>query len=1078
MTDRVVRYLGGNPEFDLGIPELREVAGQLLTGSVTDRGRRVVLAVLRDHDDEGLGRLLEDSQLRRLLTQEIPQEHALGPELEQLFADRLDAAGQVRTDVQPPLPFSPGLLRQTLSGIGIRDELTPQVLERVREALEYYTPDVRDEVAALSPVQQARARWWLAGVRVAMFDRLAGQGISRPGHEHAVRALDDMLNLLFALAARRIPDAAALRDLTVTPPASLAPQLREALTHSAPAAPDEERSEGFADQPRGQDQGFAARMRQAFLDEIREHKEDLVDGKGSAEHADPANLYPMEHIQQLADLARQWLIDVYGSFLQRSPRLVTAEPGAESGIFDQFAYQEWEWRQPDWNEEKGRESARWLLRHFIDRTNGAPARVAAEHGALVSIRQRPFNRETSIAWDVMENLVRDQELLGVLSDIARGWEGKTLEVEHKIFFSVFRDRGNEAEDLTDKAQTLAHEALHGVTSPKYHEHAETLADSEAHTLIEGVTSLLTEVALARLVSRLPDQTFYEVLRQALYAGYVTDDSMVELNVLSLRYASYTQGMRLISLVGFENLLAAYFLGLNDRIAGPGDAGPDATAEPLAPPADVATPAEPPAEVPPPPPVVPPVTSIQDRLATYRGDAIRYAGQQNLSPLSGMTRQGMNDGLAAVLGQARRQPGEPPLGPDWNAHVSDGLRLLPPTSGAPVHAQLIPGIGPATLSAGQEFTATGPVSGHTGWAAPGDVFAIIEIIGTNISRLTGRDGAVMFSPGTRFRVRGIAEAADGGRVINLEPAPRASAAVLLAGDQVQAGVGAPLALALAPGFVWLNEQRGLAVPDDTLPRDWRAAEPGNGRDYAVHLTRGTIVMADRTVVGVQYGWVRRGDDLVHATHGVMLRAADASLVRLTPRQLGGHSVNLAQETQLAPDDVLRWLRDHGAIAGPVPGLPAGPGWQQVADVSGGMRWMWNSPGPMQGLPPGLVRGFASGAGMRCLLDTLSQLVRPTLPPGQRDQMNTDYLAARLGERLPGGNEALQALLAGETIDVWSALPTFLEMYPVRVQIFQFGPHVVAERGPESGFPLVLRSPDGSVDMTPRYLPNGSSSIGGK
>src|SRR5260370_18773998 len=84
------------------------------------------------------------------------------------------------------------------------------------------------------------------------------------------------------------------------------------------------------------------------------------------------------------------------------------------------------------------------------------------------------------------------------------------------------------------------------------------------------------------------------------------------------------------------------------------------------------------------------------------------------------------------------------------------------------------------------------------------------------------------------------------------------------------------------------------------------------------------------------------------------------------------------------------------------------------------------------------------------------------------MNTDYLAARLGERLPGGNEALQALLAGETIDVWSALPTFLEMYPVRVQIFQFGPHVVAERGPESGFPLVLRSPDGSVDMTPRYL----------
>jgi Papain fold toxin 1, glutamine deamidase len=1069
MTDRVVRYLGGNPEFDLGIPELREVAGQLLTGPVTDRGRRVVLAVLRDHDDAVLGRLLEDGHLRRLLTQEIPQEHALGPELERLFADRLDATGQVRTDVQPPLPFSPGLLRETLSGIGIRDELTPHLLKRVHEALEYYSPDVRDRVVALSPIQHARARWWLVGVRVAMYDWLAGQGISRPDQEHSVRGLDDMLNLLFALGASRIPDAAALSDLTVTPPASLAPQLLEALTRPAPAAPDEQRSEGFVDQPRGQDQGFAVRMRQAFLDEIREHNEDLVDGKGSAEHADPANLYPMEHIQQLADLARQWLIDVYGSFLQRSPRLVTAEPGAESGIFDQFAYQEWEWRQPDWNEEKSRESARWLLRHFMDRTNGAPARVAAEHGALLSFRQRPFNRETSIAWDVMENLVRDQELLGVFSDIARGWEGKTLELEHKIFFSVFRDRGNEAEDLTDKTQTLAHEALHGFTAPEYHEHAEALADGEAHTLIEGVTSLLTEVAIARLVSRLPDQAFYEVLRQALFADYVTDDSMVEFNPLPIRYASYTQAMRLISLVGFENLLAAYFLGLNDRIAGPdsasspGDVGPDAAAEPLAPPADVPTPAEVP-----PLPVVPPVTSIEVRLAAYREDAIRFAGQQNLSPLGGMTEQGMYDGLAAVFGEAGRQPGEPPLGPEWNAHVSDGLRLLPPASGGPVHARLIPGTGPATLSRGQEFTATGPVSGHTGRAAPGDVFTIIEVIGTSISRLTGRDGAVMFRPGTRFRVRSIAEAADGGRVINLEPARMVPAAVPLAGDQAQAGAGAPLALALAPGFAWLDEQRGLAVPDDTLLPDWRAAEPGNGRDYAVHLTRGTIVMADRTVAGVQYGWVRRGDDLVHATHGVMLRAADASLVRLTPRQLGGLSVNLAQETQLAPDDVLGWLRDHGAIAGPVPGLPTGPGWQQVADVSGGTRWTWNGPGLMQGIPPGLVRGFASGVGMLCLLDALSQLVRPTRPPEERGQMNTDYLKKRLGPLLPGGNEALEQLLAGETIDVWSVLPTFLEMYPVRVQIFQYGPHVVAEQGPQQGFPLEFRSPDGSADMTPGHL----------
>ncbi len=307
VTDRMLRYLGGNPDFDLGVPELRELAGQLLTGRVTDRSRRVVLAVLGAHDDAVLGRLLEDGQLRRLLMQEIPQGHALRPELEQFFAERLDATGQVRTDVQPPLPFSPGLIRNTLADIGLRDALTPDRLDRLREALEFYSSDVRDRIVALSPIQQARARWWLARVRVEMYERLAEQEFSDRDREHPVRALDDMLNLLFALAARRIPDAAALRDLTVTPPDSLATELRQALTPPAPAAPDEEPSEGFANQLSSLDQDFAARLRQAFLDEIREHEEDLVAGKGPADHADPRNLYPMEHIQQLADLARQWL---------------------------------------------------------------------------------------------------------------------------------------------------------------------------------------------------------------------------------------------------------------------------------------------------------------------------------------------------------------------------------------------------------------------------------------------------------------------------------------------------------------------------------------------------------------------------------------------------------------------------------------------------------------------------------------------------------------------------------------------------------------------------------------------------
>src|SRR5260221_2408456 len=145
----MLRYLGGNPDFDLGVPELRELAGQVLSGRVTDRSRGVVLAVLGAHDDAVLGRLLEDGQLRRVLMQEIPQGHALRPELEQFFAERLDATGQVRTDVQPPLPFSPGLVRNTLADIRLHDALTPDRLHSLPEALAVCHSPLRGTIVAL-----------------------------------------------------------------------------------------------------------------------------------------------------------------------------------------------------------------------------------------------------------------------------------------------------------------------------------------------------------------------------------------------------------------------------------------------------------------------------------------------------------------------------------------------------------------------------------------------------------------------------------------------------------------------------------------------------------------------------------------------------------------------------------------------------------------------------------------------------------------------------------------------------------------------------------------------------------------
>ena len=248
--------------------------------------------------------------------------------------------------------------------------------------------------------------------------------------------------------------------------------------------------------------------------------------------------------------------------------------------------------------------------------------------------------------------------------------------------------------------------------------------------------------------------------------------------------------------------------------------------------------------------------------------------------------------------------------------------------------------------------------------------------------------------------------------------------------------------LPPGWQWLDAGRRLAVPIDPaltggipapLP-GWRAAEPGAGRGYAVHLATGILVLDDSTVVPLSYGWVQHGTGLAHYGTGVTLTGPDARAGRTDPAGLAG----LRGAAQFSREDLLAWLADRGALTGPVPGLPSGPGWQQVTDVHGGRQWMWGGPGPAVDLPPGLARGRATASGLRCLTDSLAQLLAEVLPDQQRGQMTLDFLTDWFQNHLPVTGEAYQQMLRGQMVDVWSVLPTFTSLFQVRVQVFQHVP----------------------------------------
>ena len=161
-----------------------------------------------------------------------------------------------------------------------------------------------------------------------------------------------------------------------------------------------------------------------------------------------------------------------------------------------------------------------------------------------------------------------------------------------------------------------------------------------------------------------------------------------------------------------------------------------------------------------------------------------------------------------------------------------------------------------------------------------------------------------------------------------------------------------------------------------------------------------------------------------------------------------------DAQLNREDLLTWLVDHGALAGPVPGIAQGEGWQELTDMHGVTRWVWNSPGvATTQLPPGMRRGSASGAGMRCLMHSLSQMLRQ-VKPDEPAAASTDALADWHLRHLPLANEARDELMRGVDVDVWSVLPVFTTMFGVRVQVFRYVDQSAGKEYP--GYPTILPS----------------------
>ena len=217
---------------------------------------------------------------------------------------------------------------------------------------------------------------------------------------------------------------------------------------------------------------------------------------------------------------------------------------------------------------------------------------------------------------------------------------------------------------------------------------------------------------------------------------------------------------------------------------------------------------------------------------------------------------------------------------------------------------------------------------------------------------------------------------------------------------------------------------------TLP-SWRAALPGPNRGYAFHPDAGFVVLADRTVLRLTDGWIPFEAGLLHRDSGFFIGPAGG--LSMTTDRSRDARMDLAGE-QMNAEDLGFWLGRRGIVADP----QLARGWVARTDDGLSPAWRWNSePGVMPAsIPSGLSLGEASGENLRCLLDSLRQLLQRMLPEDQRGQVSADSLAEWLKRALPTGLQGYNQIVNRQEIDVTDVLPTFTEAFGVRVQVFEF------------------------------------------
>jgi hypothetical protein len=313
----------------------------------------------------------------------------------------------------------------------------------------------------------------------------------------------------------------------------------------------------------GETKDYTEKLRALTPDMIKAYWDHTAKHRQPADRADRSKMHTLQEMEALGKVSKDETDTVFGGYYDRSrhPPMKADRPGRRGNLHDLWADMDKEMRGPF----AARKSlARALMFYFFQTDTERVAPLNRQHFASPRFDRtgRPTNDEATAQSAIATEFTTTADQVRVLNEIDRGWTASANPATRDVNIQLFKPEGGVKADqdfMWDMFQTLIHEYLHTLVHPQYVRFAHAFGDTspEQNTLMEGVDSLLDEVVWANIEPRVNETALREKVEGTDYARLAP---IPVRHAMRRRYASYTEAVRLVNVVGFRNVVLAYFKG--------------------------------------------------------------------------------------------------------------------------------------------------------------------------------------------------------------------------------------------------------------------------------------------------------------------------------------------------------------------------------------------------------------------------------------------------------------------------------------------------------------------------------------